>query len=150
VCQAQYLDNGDGTVTDNKTGLVWEKKTGTVGTANPTDVHDVSNPYSWTATGLIPDGTLYTDFLATLNSNSTNDATSVCFANHCDWRIPTIVELQTIIDSTASGCGSGAPCINSAFGPTLTSFYWSSSSLAPNPGDTRFVAAGDEDFRLWH
>ncbi|TMA85936.1 MAG: DUF1566 domain-containing protein, partial [Deltaproteobacteria bacterium] len=27
----RFVDNGDGTVTDNETGLIWEKKTGTVG-----------------------------------------------------------------------------------------------------------------------
>jgi len=132
VCLPRYVGNGDGTVTDNETGLMWEKKTGAVGIGNPTDVHDVNNRYPWTDTGRDPDGTLYTEFLATLNSNNSDDPNSVCFANHCDWRIPTIVELQTIIDSTASGCGSGAPCINSAFGPTSTGFYWSSSSSATN------------------
>jgi hypothetical protein len=42
----QFVDNGDGTVTDHLTGLQWEKKTGTVGNvANPNDPHDVNTTY---------------------------------------------------------------------------------------------------------
>ena len=52
------------------------------------------------------------------------------FAGHCDWRLPTIVELEGIVDMTASGCGSGSPCIDSIFGPTVTNFYWSATSKA--------------------
>ena len=31
--QPRFVDNGDGTITDNQTGLMWEKKTGTLGNA---------------------------------------------------------------------------------------------------------------------
>jgi hypothetical protein len=58
---------------------------------------------------------------------------TACFANHCDWRIPTIAELNTIIEASAPGCGSGSACIDPAFGPTQAFVYWSSSSLAGLP-----------------
>src|SRR5947208_7068323 len=48
ICKSavpHYLDNGDGTVTDNPTGLMWEKKSAS-GTG---DIHDVSNTYTWSA-----------------------------------------------------------------------------------------------------
>jgi Protein of unknown function (DUF1566)/Collagen triple helix repeat (20 copies) len=126
ICKSavpRYVDNGDGTVTDNQTGLMWEKKTGVLGPlgANVPDVHDVNNRYSWGLDdGLnIADGTIYTEFLPTLNdvlrtlvpAGSTN-----CFANHCDWRIPEIGELRTI--ATASCDPTQFACIDPIFGPT--------------------------------
>src|SRR5689334_20657511 len=44
------------------------------------------------------------------------------FAGHCDWRLPTVVELQTIFD-----CRAGNPCIDAPFGPTASGAYWSST-----------------------
>ena len=55
------------------------------------------------------------------------------FAGHCDWRLPTIVELNSIVDLTAAGCGGGSPCIGSVFGPTQASLYWSSTTFAGGP-----------------
>jgi hypothetical protein len=151
VCKSSlphYVDNGDGTVTDNVTGLQWEKKTGTVGTPNPADVHDANNTYTWSATGTAADGSLFATFLATLNGWDSYDVTTgqyvnngvieisiyppSCFANRCGWRIPTIAELATILDTTAAGCNEGSPCIDPVFGPTPTSCYWSSSSGLPS------------------
>ena len=134
----RFVDNGDGTTTDNLTGLMWEQKTGTIGMPNPSDVHDVNNGYAWTATGTAPDGTLFTNFLATLNGgeyynpvtmlSENGSLASQCFANHCDWRIPTQAELETILDSTVSGCGFGVPCVDPTFGLILANITWSSSS----------------------
>jgi hypothetical protein len=127
-----YVDNGDGTVTDNKTGLMWEKKTALFGGG----VHDPINLYSWSTNSnsdTAPDGTLFTTFLGTLNSDVSSDGTSTCFANHCDWRIPNIVELQGI--RLPNPCGLS--CFDPIFGPTPPTsppvFYWSSSSSASDP-----------------
>src|SRR5213078_3331138 len=81
ICKSavpHYVDNGDGTVTDNTTGLIWEKKTGTVGTPNPSDVHDVNNSYTWSGVSPYqnPDGTLFTTFLATLNLDASGPGSS--------------------------------------------------------------------------
>jgi hypothetical protein len=112
------VDNGDGTVTDNKTGLMWEKKSA----AGTGDVHDAGNLYTWSATGSNADGSLYTDFLPQLND-------TICFAGYCDWRIPKLGELRSILTAEYPNCTS-APCIDPTFGPTQSSPYWP-SSLAP-------------------
>ena len=128
-----YTDNCDGTVTDSSTGRVWEKKTDDGG------VHDKDNLYSWSTGDNTFNGTAATVFLATLN-------TAPCFAGSCNWRLPTISELSGrdtvgtatggIVDLTAPGCGPpnySAPCINAIFGPTRSSYYWSSSTYQYNP-----------------
>ena len=94
---------------------------------NPNDPHDADNVYGWSATGTAVDGTVWTVFLPNLNNCGSSDGSTITggFAGHCDWRLPTSAELQTIVDLTASGCGSGSPCIFSAFGPTKPSDYWS-------------------------
>jgi hypothetical protein len=126
VCQPRFNVNGDGTLTDNQSGLMWELQTSTCGG----EITCVNNTYVWSASAnsSAADGSLYTTFLATLNSDVSSDGNSTCFANHCDWRIPSIAELKTIVESTATGCGSGSPCIDPVFGPTQANFYWSSSS----------------------
>jgi cysteine-rich repeat protein len=108
---ARFADNGDGTITDTKTGLMWEKKD------DAGDIHDKDNSYTWSSTGTAADGTAFTTFLATLNQTN--------FAGHHDWRLPSEdgqnppgtgpKELESIVETGASGCGSGALCIGAAF-----------------------------------
>lgn len=120
-------DNGDGTVTDPATRLVWEKKDDLGG------IHDKDNLYSWSATGTAPDGTAFTTFLGTLNGGASSDGTTVsgCFANHCDWRLPTIAELQTILLEPFP-CPT-SPCAVPALGPTEPGSYWSGTTNSDGP-----------------
>ena len=141
---------GDGTVADHQTGLQWEKKTGTFGTAifcagaGCPDPHVVNNVYEWSNTGTVPDGGAFTDFSAKLNdpvffAAATSDDVTGCFAGQCDWRLPNIVELRTILigpnaaPGQATTCGA-APCIDPDFaavgGPTASSSYWPVSTDA--------------------
>ena len=132
----RFVDNGDGTVTDQLTALQWEKKTNLDGTANFADPHDADNAYSWSP-GFPPparaggftaataaDGTAFTTFLSALNSGG-------CFAGQCDWRLPTRDELLTIATPAYPACMTG-PCIDPAFGPTdvAGSFYWSATTVS--------------------
>lgn len=137
----RFVDNGDGTVTDTQTGLMWEQKDNLNGVANPSDPHDADNTYAWSATGTSPDGSAFSTFLGTLNNGTSSDFVSIsgCFAGHCDWRLPTIAELGTILDSTVAGCGSGNPCIDSVFGPTQPNSYLSSTTYTSNLTDAFVV-----------
>lgn len=151
VCESdlpRFVDNGDGTISDNETGLMWERKLAANGTEGGNcadadqsnrDVRCVQNIYTWTGDlsgfGTAADGTLYTDFLAGMNpdlsiasTDDTSQSLRSCLAGHCDWRVPNIVELQTI---QLAPCES-SPCIDTAFGPTKTG-YWSSSDSVSGP-----------------
>lgn len=126
---ARFIDNGDGTVTDTRTGLQWEKKVAADSEANYGDPHDVDNTYTWSATGTAPDGTAFTQFLGALNtcvSPFGNDG----FAGHCDWRLPTYAELESIFDATAVNCPV-SPCINASLLPVALDLglYWSSITV---------------------
>jgi hypothetical protein len=96
-------------------------------------------------------------FLATLN-NGANDKISGsddspitgCFANHCDWRLPSIVELKSIFDrDRAAGCApgekSGLPSIDPAFGPTQSDNYWSATTRKQATASARGVDFGDSN-----
>lgn len=131
----RFVDNGDGTVTDTQTHLTWEKKT------DDSSVHDKDNLYDWSTNLMDPDGAAFVDFLGELNRCESTNGTTITggFAGHCDWRLPTSAELLAIVDMSAPGCGSGGPCIDAAFGPTLPHFHWSSTTSAGSPSGAWYV-----------
>lgn len=112
----RWLDEGDGTVIDLNTGLQWELKT------DDGTVHDKDNIYVWNDALTVPDapdGTVFTEFLWALNRGSTSlqavgaldFSTTGCLGNKCDWRIPTIEELTSIIEPTfGTGVCVTLPC----------------------------------------
>lgn len=122
----RFVDPGDGTLIDRATGLQWEKKVGLDGKADPNEPHDADNLYTWTtkANAKEPNGTAFTSFLAALNGGT-------CFAGHCDWRLPALAELRTILLAPRP-CDAN-PCIDPAFGPTASSTYWSGETSAYHP-----------------
>ena len=153
---------GGVTVADRATGLLWERKTGIFRLGDPNfcltasscpNPNDLNNVYALSVSGsTAPDGLAYTDFLTRLNTNN--------FAGHTGWRLPVISELQGIMigpgvttvanadpadplsGTNATGqsttCGS-PPCIDPGFaavgGPTASSGYSSTSTVASNPAN---------------
>ena len=117
----RFVDNSDGTVTDNMECLMWEMKVAGSGC-----LHCVDDTYVWdTAMG---------DWISEVNGH-TNDSTGSTqsgLGGYTDWRMPTLAELLTILDTSVAGCGAGSPCIDPVFGPTFASFYWSSTTNAFN------------------
>jgi hypothetical protein len=169
----RFEDCGDGTVADHQTGLQWEKKTGTVGTAiicdtaGCPDPHVVNNVYQWSIAGTAANGGAFTDFLPMLKDPTLGEvalggiygspAATGCFAGHCDWRLPIIDELRTILIGPGAAPGqattcSVAPCIDPGFkdvggvadagGPTASGSYWSASTSALDPSDASLADFG--------
>jgi hypothetical protein len=113
------VDNGDGTVTDNRTGLMWEKL------GDDGSVHDVDDQISWA------------DSFAKITTLNT----APCFAGHCDWRMPNVFELQSLVSY-----GTSDPAVRPPFGTdcmesctvtecdcTQSTNYWSATSLQGTP-----------------
>jgi len=87
-------------VQDNVTGLIWENKT------DDNSIHDKDNTYTWQNAQDV--------FIATLNSTH--------FGGFSDgWRLPTIKELTTIVDSSIPYPG---PTINTDYFPNTVSSYY--------------------------
>jgi hypothetical protein len=114
TCDAsRFVDNGDGTVTDNLTKLQWEQKT------DDSTIHDKDNDYTWSSSATAADGTAFTSLLTTLNGAG--------FAGQYDWRLPTLADLLSITQQYPT-C---FPCIDPMFGPPVSGFYWTASTYDP-------------------
>lgn len=126
-----YRDNGDGTIRDLRTALMWEKL------SDDGSIHDKDNVYTWAQAF---------ERIADLN-------TPPCFAGFCDWRLPSLAEMETLrslanVDPAISpafstGCTPG--CTVLACSCAGSSYYWSSSTYAANPTDAWSVLFYDGD-----
>ena len=90
-------------VRDEVTGLIWEVKT------DDGTVHDKDDSYTWYDFG-----------------NFINVLISQTFGSYSDWRIPTPLELQTILSYN-----NWNPAIDETYFPNCLLDYWSSATALP-------------------
>jgi len=115
-----FIDNGDGTVTDIDTGLMWQKAT-------------APGTYTW------QQALSYCENLILNNDGEwTSDSPNASGVKYNDWRPPNRNELQSLLDYRRYN-----PSINTNYFPnTVSSYYWSSTTDANYPSSTWIV-----DFR---
>ena len=118
-----FRDNHDGTITDRATGLVWSKA-------------DSGQGMNWQ------------EALAWVQKKNAEK-----FLDHNDWRLPSVKELQSIVDYTRSPETSHSPAIDPLFNCTAFTnevqqvdypFYWSATTHAGflGGGAAMYVAIG--------
>lgn len=125
-CSGRF-DSSGATIIDYETGLEWQKKFSLDASPNPNDPHDSDNTYNWTTGTSGATGSVFTDMLGRLNGAYGGG----CYGGHCDWRLPTLAELQ----STALACGT-PPCVVyyafSLVASGASDQYWSATTDAGN------------------
>jgi len=112
----RFIDNGNGTVTDNLTGLIWLKNANCFGKRTWTQALSDAN---------------------TLNSGECGLGDG---SSEGDWRLPNVRELQSLVDY-----GRYSPALPSGhpFTGVQSSLYWSSTSFAPNTSYAWLVSLYD-------
>ena len=120
----RFVDLQDGSIKDNLTGLIWLKNTNCMETNYPT--YGMSGGVLW-------DSAL--NFIKGINDRTY----SACNANHSDWRLPNLMELQSLIDysQTNPSLPNGHPFVN----VETNKSYWTSTTkryLIPS-GDTAYA-----------
>jgi len=145
----RFADNGDGTIRDLNTGLMWEKKVAGDGLANLGNLHDADNGYVWSDIFNMGNDSVW-DWIDDINSEG-----GTGFAGFNDWRVPSLKELQSIVDYENNNPAAPAELHNSAtcagcsdLGSTSCSCtdvdaYWSSTTRKQNIGQAWTVDFSD-------
>ncbi|MCW4042114.1 MAG: DUF1566 domain-containing protein [Candidatus Bathyarchaeota archaeon] len=124
-----FIDNGDGTITDLATGLIWMRDDSGLFNVGDDGALNWEQAHEW--------------------------AENLEYAGYSDWRLPNAKELQSIVDYTRSPAITSSAAINPIFkctsivdedGQTNYPFYWTSTthtnSLAVG-GNAVYIAFGE-------
>lgn len=125
----RFSTNADQTITDNLTGLVWADNANTPAPSNGTCAGS-GQPMHWPGgSGSAPLPLAYVKCVNTQGG----------YRGHTDWRLPNIIELQSLVDHANQNPAlpSGMPSIvANTVNPT---HYWSSTNHGGVAGDVRSV-----------
>lgn len=105
---AQFVDHGNGTITDSKTGLMWKKCS--EGLSGNSCNADTIATFTWKS-ALEQPGTV----------------NNVGFAGYTDWRLPNIKELTSIVEEK---CYDSSINLNHFPNTPSSGIYWSGSADA--------------------
>ena len=112
ISSSSYLDYGDGTVVDLNTGLTWMR---------------CAQGQTWSGTSCTGIASTYSGNQAAALTGTQN------FGPYSDWRVPSIRELQSIVERSVS-----SPAINTAVFPnTPVASFWSDTPKASDYGVTQ-------------
>jgi hypothetical protein len=115
-----FVDNSDGTISDDATGLMWSKNDNGVG-------------LNWEEA---------LDWVYQKNQEN--------YLGYNDWRLPNAKELQSIVDYSRSPQTTNSAAIDPLFevtpiidegGETNYPFYWTNTTHADGPPDNQFIKA---------
>lgn len=118
----QYIDNGDGTVTDQQSKLTWMR---------------CSLGQTWSGTTCVGTPTTHTLPVAMAEACKLNEQGG--YAGHSDWRVPQIPELAMIVERQCAN-----PRTNAALFPeTPANYFWTATPPA-DPGNGYVLSFGAE------
>lgn len=118
-------------VKDNITGLTWEGKTATgtrAGSATFTYYDNTAAAQRWNGSAFVnPSQTDIDTVTNAVGYKNAVNASALC--GYSDWRLPTVDELQSLVDYSV---GSPGPAIDTTWFPNTTNWYW---AVSPDAND---------------
>ena len=146
-----FVDNGDGTVTDSATGLMWSQGDSGQDHGEGFDYMSLDFLDSDGDGLLVPEGTDMAgamtwqdafEWVQQLNESG--------YLGYDDWRLPDVKELHTLMDYSKTPAADGVATIDSVFDTTTITnengesdhpFFWSGTTHATN-GESDYGVAG--------
>lgn len=117
-------------VEDTNNGLLWEVKDNNGGLRDKSNSYSWYNPTSEQSEGIVDGGRckgdIQCDTYAYINALNAQN-----FCGHADWRLPTLIEIQQLVELEKKN--NGATINTDMFPHTESSWYWTASSNESQP-----------------